>query len=182
MHLPNSRLWRWVWRSMRGFLLVIASIGVGIPLNAEPAQPRGRLEVEPLQWIVRDGLNEAPLEVTFFSLLGAPEKFDDKVVAVAGVLDTTSDEGVYLFFSIEAFEHGRYDQAIRLDLDTEEKIEATHRFDRRWVRVEGVFDKPGPHALGTALGAASMREIRKIMDSNWGARQREPSQSKTDHR
>ncbi len=153
-----------------------------IPLNAESAQPQERLEVEPHQWILRDGLNEAPLEVTFFSLLGAPEKFDGKVVAIAGVLDTTSDQGVYLFFSIEAFEYSRYDQAIRLDLDAEAKIEATHRFDRRWVRVEGVFDKPGPHALGTALGAASMREIRRIMESNWGVRQRKPSQPKADRR
>lgn len=143
----------------------------------------------PNEWSVLDRVKEPPLEVNFFSLLGAPEKFDGKVVAVAGVLDTTGDdtigdEGIYLFFSVEAYVHSRYDQAILLLLDSKEKIEATHQFDRRWVRVEGVFVKPGPWGggLGTALGAAAIGQITRIIDWGFGVRQLEPSPPETDRR
>jgi hypothetical protein len=99
--------------------------------------------------VVAQAPNE-PLHISLVQLIANPEKFDGKLVAVAGFLRLEM-EGDALYLSRDDFLNGVTKNAIWIDL-TPELVKSRQQLNNRYVLLMGTFDASGHGHLGLFSG------------------------------
>jgi hypothetical protein len=139
--------------AIAGIVATVAGCGGqrGVDVTGEPtaASPPGAADEEAI-----DGLKKYPnaeFNTSIVQILAKPERFHGKRVRIEGFLHVRF-EGTAIYLCKEHAEHGmsRYGFEVRFDKSAipYEGVSGPTQFDRKYVLIEGTFDKTIGHWQG----------------------------------